>query len=101
MHKNTIKNTITADGVGSRMVITVNDLFHGPSIVAFEGQDMIIHVQTLMHTESTSIHWQGIKQTNTVYSDGVAFITHCPILPGQNFTYKFKAAPLGTHFNHA
>lgn len=54
-----------------------------------------------MHTESTSIHWHGIKQTNSVYSDGVAFITQCPILPGQNFTYRFKAAPLGTHFYHA
>lgn len=99
--KNTIKNTITSDGVGSRMVITVNGLFPGPSIVAYEGQDMIIHVRNLMHTESTSIHWHGIKQTNSVYSDGVAFITQCPILPGQNFTYRFKANPLGTHFYHA
>lgn len=92
LHKNTIKNIITADGVGSRMVITVNCLFPGPSIVAFEGQYMIIHVRNLMHAESTSIHWHGIKQTNTVYSNGVAFITLCPIPPGQNFTYKFKAA---------
>lgn len=94
LHKNTIKNIITADGVGSRMVITVNCLFPGPSIVAFEGQYMIIPVRNLMHAESTSIHWHGIKQTNTVYSNGVAFITLCPIPPGQNFTYKFKAALL-------
>lgn len=99
--KNAIENTITADGVGSRMVITVNGLFPGPSIVSFEGQDMIIHVRNLMHTESTAIHWHGIKQNNSVHSDGVAFITQCPILPGQNFTYRFQAAPLGTHFYHA
>lgn len=99
--KTAIENTITADGVGSRMVITVNGLFPGPSIVAFEGQDMIIHVRNLMHTESTSIHWHGIKQTNSVDSDGVAFITQCPILPGQTFTYNFKADPKGTHFYRA
>lgn len=99
--KNIIENTITADGVGSRMVITVNGLFPGPSIVAYKGQTMIIHVRNLMHTESTSIHWHGIKQTNTVDSDGVAFITQCPIPPGQNFTYRFIADPIGTHFYHA
>ncbi|XP_078312879.1 uncharacterized protein LOC111102118 [Crassostrea virginica] len=96
-----IRNTITADGVGSRMVITVNGLFPGPSIVAFEGQKMIIHVQNLMQTESTAIHWHGIQQVNSVYSDGVPYITQCPILPGQNYTYEFEAKQHGTHFYHS
>lgn len=99
--KHRIENTITADGVGSRMVITINGLFPGPSIVAFEGQDVIIHVRNRMQTDSTSIHWHGIHQMNSVDSDGVAFITQCPILPGQNFTYSFKAEPKGTHFYHS
>ncbi|XP_061179028.1 uncharacterized protein LOC133187625 [Saccostrea echinata] len=98
---NRTQNVITADGFGSRLVITVNGLFPGPSIVAHENQDIIVHVRNLMHTDSTTIHWHGIHQLNTAYSDGVAFITQCPILPGQNYTYRFKAKPHGTHFYHA
>ncbi|XP_078312878.1 uncharacterized protein LOC111102119 [Crassostrea virginica] len=96
-----IKNTITSDGYGSRMVITVNGLFPGPSIVAFEGQQIIIHVQNRMRTESTAIHWHGIQQFSSVYSDGVPYITQCPILPGQNYTYIFEAKQHGTHFYHS
>ena len=47
LSKDVIKNTITADGVDSRRVITVNGIFPIPSIVAFEGQQLIIHIQNL------------------------------------------------------
>ena len=97
----TIKNTITADGVGSRMVITVNGLFPAPSILAFEGQKMVIHVRNLLQTDSTAIHWHGVQQINSVYSDGVPFVTQCPILPGQNYTYKFEAKQHLIHFYHS
>ncbi|XP_062566057.1 uncharacterized protein LOC134228420 [Saccostrea cucullata] len=94
-------NVITADGVGSRLVIAVNGRFPGPTIEAYENQNMIIHVRNLMHTESTTVHWHGMHQRGTPHYDGVAFISQCPILPGQTFTYRFTASPYGSSFYHA
>ena len=52
-------------------------------------------------TESTSIHWHGIFQHDTPFMDGAAFITQCPILPRQSFTYRFNAGQSGTYWYHA
>nr|XP_034323515.1 laccase-24 [Crassostrea gigas] len=96
-----IAEVITADGYGSRLVITINERFPGPTIEAHEDQTMIIHVRNLMHTDSTTIHWHGMHQKGTPEFDGVAFISQPPILPGGTFTYRFKAQPHGTNFYHA
>ncbi|XP_033760479.1 L-ascorbate oxidase-like [Pecten maximus] len=92
---------LTADGNNSRIVIAVNRRFPGPQITAYEDQTLIIHVRNLMHTDSTTIHWHGLHQKGTTYSDGVAFVSQCPIGHGQEFTYKFQAKPHGTSFYHA
>ncbi|XP_062619135.1 uncharacterized protein LOC134280706 [Saccostrea cucullata] len=96
-----VADVITTDGYQSRLVIAINDRFPGPTIEAFEGQRMIIHVRNLMHTDSTTVHWHGMHQRGTPHSDGVAFISQCPILPGHMFTYKFTASPHGSSFYHA
>ena len=33
--------------------------------------------------------------------DGPAYITQCPILPMESFTYRFRASPAGTHWYHS
>lgn len=33
--------------------------------------------------------------------DGAAGLTQCPIPPGQSFTYRFWAVPVGTHWYHS
>ena len=40
-----------------------------------------------------SIHWHGFSMKKAAYYDGISFIHHCPILSGQNFTYRFQVAP--------
>jgi FtsP/CotA-like multicopper oxidase with cupredoxin domain len=92
---------ITTDGHGSRLVIAINDKIPGPTIEAYKNQQMIIHVRNLMHTDSTTIHFHGIHQRGTPHADGVAFISQCPILPGETFTYRFTASPHGSSFYHA
>jgi FtsP/CotA-like multicopper oxidase with cupredoxin domain len=55
----------------------------------------------------TSIHWHGLYQKGSSWSDGTAFVSQCPIVPGasclynlivpshasadNSFTYKFNA----------
>uniref|UniRef100_A0A8W8HTY5 L-ascorbate oxidase n=1 Tax=Magallana gigas TaxID=29159 RepID=A0A8W8HTY5_MAGGI len=96
-----MSEVLTADGYGSRLVIAVNGKFPGPTIKEYEDQTMIIHVRNLMHTDSTTIHWHGMHQKGTPRSDGVAFISQNPILPGLTFTYRFSAQPHGSSFYHA
>ena len=96
-----ISEILTLDGFGSRLVISINRQFPGPELRAYEGQMMIVHVRNFMHTDSTTIHWHGIHQKNSALFDGVAFVTQCPILPGEYYTYRFKLTQYGTYFYHA
>jgi hypothetical protein len=36
-------------------------------------------------------HWHGLFQQHTNYADGPAFVTQCPIIPGNSFLYEFEA----------
>ena len=92
---------VLADGNHSKIVILINGRFPGPQITAYEYQNISVHVRNMMNTDAVTIHWHGMQQKGTPWSDGVAFVSQCPILPGQNVTYNFKGKPFGTSFYHA
>jgi FtsP/CotA-like multicopper oxidase with cupredoxin domain len=50
---------------------------------------------------ATSIHWHGMRQFRTQYSDGVPYLTQCPIPYGAKFRYAFHAEDEGTHLYHS
>ncbi|XP_052779713.1 uncharacterized protein LOC128216983 [Mya arenaria] len=95
------EQVITADGNGSRLVIGINGKFPGPMIDAYENQEIEITVVNRFHTDSVTIHFHGLHQVGRPSMDGVAFVSQCPILPGQTFVYKIKASPPGTSYYHA
>ncbi|THG04429.1 laccase-17-like [Camellia sinensis] len=85
----------------TKSMVTVNGKFPGPRIVAREGDRLLIkvvnHVQNNM-----SIHWHGIRQLQTGWADGPAYITQCPIQTGQSYVYNFTiVGQRGTLFWHA
>ena len=84
-----IDEVISVDG-GNRTVIAVNGTIPGPPIITYEGQTLRVHVKNKLLTESITIHWHGLHQKESPFMDGVAFITQCPIMSGQSFTYEFK-----------
>ncbi len=94
---------IQADGYyqNPRFVTVANGSLPGPAIEVYHGQQVIIHVRNLLKSQGVSIHWHGLHQKHTPWMDGVAYITQCPILPGQSFTYRFKAEPAGTFWYHS
>ncbi len=51
--------------------------------------------------ERTAVHWHGLIVPHS--QDGVRFITHPPIKPGQAFTYEFQVREgnAGTHMYHS
>ncbi|KAK6994735.1 laccase, partial [Biomphalaria glabrata] len=69
-------NVITADGwENQRLVIAVNKTIPGPTIEVYEGQTVVVHVKNKLMASGISIHWHGLHQKGTVWSDGVSFIT--------------------------
>ena len=68
---------------------------------AFSYTQVVVKVTNHLLTDGLSIHWHGIFVTGTPWMDGTAYITQCPILPRESFTYRFKASPVGTHWYHS
>ena len=91
---------ILADGE-RRSVIAINNQVPGPSILARQGQTLLVTVVNNLATESLSVHWHGQHVVDTPWMDGVAQVTHCPIPSYTNFTYQFTLDQVGTHWYHA
>ncbi|OVA06999.1 Multicopper oxidase [Macleaya cordata] len=84
-----------------KLVIAINGRTPGPSIIAQEGDTIIVELKNSLLTENVAIHWHGIRQIGTPWSDGTEGVTQCPILPGDTFTYKFVVDRPGTYLYHA
>lgn len=95
------ENEVIIANAVQRPVVVFNKTLPGPDIIVYEGQTVIIHVTNKMRSEVLGVHWHGLNQRNTPFMDGVPFITQCPILPGQTFTYKFQAYPKGTFWYYS
>ena len=58
----------------------INGTYPGPLLRGNWGDWFSITViNNLTNCNGTSIHWHGIRQWNTVWADGVAGVTQCPI----------------------
>ncbi|KAM7509052.1 hypothetical protein LguiA_019505 [Lonicera macranthoides] len=85
----------------TKSTVTVNREFPGPWIMAREGDRLVI--QVLNHVQNKiSIHWHGIRQLQSGWADGPAYISQCPIQTGQSYAYNFTVVgQRGTFFWHA
>ncbi|CAI9760770.1 unnamed protein product [Fraxinus pennsylvanica] len=85
----------------TKSVVTVNGKFPGPRITAMEGDRLLIEVVNHV-PNNISIHWHGIRQLRSGWSDGPAYITQCPIQTGQSYVYNFTVVgQRGTLWWHA
>eukprot|EP00249_Psilotum_nudum_P006977 c20208_g3_i1 orf=2-1663(-) len=85
----------------TRTIVTINGQYPGPVIYAEEGDHIVVKVTNLV-TSNLTIHWHGVRQYFSCWSDGPAYITQCPIQSGQTFTYNFTLfQQKGTLFWHA
>ncbi|XP_020206175.1 laccase-17 [Cajanus cajan] len=85
----------------TKSMVTVNGQFPGPRIVAREGDRLLIKV--VNHVQNNiSIHWHGIRQIQSGWADGPAYVTQCPIQTGQSYVYNYTiVGQRGTLFWHA
>jgi FtsP/CotA-like multicopper oxidase with cupredoxin domain len=87
------------DGKTYRLAIAVNGQIPGPTLVVHESQLVKIVVQNNLTIEGISIHWHGMHQIGTPWTDGVGQVTQCR--PSENFTYIYTASPSGTFWYHS
>ena len=73
----------------------------GPALVVYYGQQVEITFHNLLINEATTIHMHGFLERNMDWMDGVSGLSHCPINPGESFTYRVFAEPAGTFWYHA
>ncbi|EUC57222.1 conidial pigment biosynthesis oxidase Arb2, putative, partial [Rhizoctonia solani AG-3 Rhs1AP] len=99
-HTLTVTNgTNNADGV-TRSSWLLNGQTPGPHFVWDEGDDVSVTVIN-NGPEPITIHWHGIEQYGTPWSDGVPGLAQYPIGPGQNFVYNFTLYQYGFYWYHS
>ena len=96
-----IVNTTAAPDGRDRGVLLVNGEFPGPTIIADWGDTVKVTVRNSMQNNGSSIHWHGVRQFYTPQMDGTPSITQCPIAPGQNYTYTWRADQYGSSWYHS
>eukprot|EP00092_Neocalanus_flemingeri_P037130 GFUD01040418.1.p1 GENE.GFUD01040418.1~~GFUD01040418.1.p1 ORF type:complete len:1040 (+),score=193.32 GFUD01040418.1:3-3122(+) len=97
-----------------RTVLAYNGKIPGPPIVICEGDELVLNFknrisETMANTDgstsTSTLHFHGIEEKSRPWSDGVPFVTQCPVISGDDFTYGFNSpvdgAPPGTYWYHS
>nr|CAB3466932.1 unnamed protein product [Digitaria exilis] len=71
-----------------KLAVTINGQTAGPTILAVQGDTIVVRVKNSLLTENVGIHWHGIRQMGT---EGA------PIPPGDFFTCNFVVDRPGTY----
>lgn len=91
---------VTGNGV-QRNLMSVNRKLPGTPIDVCRNDRIIVDVSNFMAGTELTIHWHGMYQKETPWSDGVPMVTQCPIFSDNTFRYVFYAREAGTHYYHA
>ena len=79
--------------------LAINDQIPGPTLEFTEGDEAEIVVKNDSEEHDVSTHWHGILLDP--YYDGVPYVNSPPIMPGDQFTFKFKVRQHGTYWFHS
>nr|AJK28607.1 laccase [Peniophora incarnata] len=102
----TVSNVqLSPDGF-TRDTVVVNGQFPAPLITGKKGDTFNLNVVDSLTDKSldtvTSIHWHGLFQKGTNWADGPSQINQCPIIPKEDFDYKFSVPDqAGTFWYHS
>ncbi|KAJ5824097.1 Multicopper oxidase type 2 [Penicillium robsamsonii] len=88
--------TEAPDGV-ERQQALINGQFPGPPLIFDEGDNVEVTVNNFLPF-NTTMHWHGIEQQGTSWSDGVPGVSQRLIAPGGRFVSKFTATQYGTYW---
>jgi FtsP/CotA-like multicopper oxidase with cupredoxin domain len=78
--------------------LTFNGRAPGPELRAQLGDLVRVTLVNKDVAGGVTIHWHGVDVPNA--EDGVAGVTQDAVLPGERFTYRFRAEQAGTFWYH-
>jgi FtsP/CotA-like multicopper oxidase with cupredoxin domain len=78
---------------------TFNGQLPGPEIRVRQGDLVEVTLVNRDIEDGVTIHWHGVDVPNA--EDGVAGVTQDAVLPGERYTYRFRAEQLGTFWYHS
>ncbi|KAJ4792955.1 Laccase [Rhynchospora pubera] len=85
----------------TRSIVTVNGEFPGPKIVVRDEDRLVVKVTNHVK-DNVTLHWHGVRQLQSGWANGPAYVTQCPIQTGQTYVYNFTIrGQRGTLFWHA
>ncbi|EIM91692.1 laccase [Stereum hirsutum FP-91666 SS1] len=94
---------VAPDGF-SRSSVLANKQFPGPLLSVQKNEPLRVLVDNqLIDTsmaQGSSIHWHGLTEHKTAAQDGVAWVTQCPIAPGDSFQYVLNTAGQTGYHSH-
>ncbi|KAJ5581528.1 Multicopper oxidase type 2 [Penicillium sp. DV-2018c] len=94
-----ILRLMTVAGI-TRPVISTNGQFPGPPLRINQGDNVLFLVDNRCPF-NTTIHFHGIEQLGTPWSDGVPGVSQRSIKPQTSFLYRWKATEYGAYWYHA
>nr|QCZ35186.1 laccase 19 [Salvia miltiorrhiza] len=101
VHKFEVRRTSHTRLCTNKTLLTVNGQFPGPTIYARRGELVVVDVINHSH-QNITIHWHGVKMQRYPWTDGVNYVTQCPISPGKRFRQQIVLSnEEGTLFWHA
>jgi FtsP/CotA-like multicopper oxidase with cupredoxin domain len=71
----------------------------GPELRVRQGDHVQVDLTNANVTGGVTIHWHGVDVPNA--EDGVAGVTQNAVLPGERYTYRFRADQVGTFWYHS
>ncbi|KIY74418.1 multicopper oxidase [Cylindrobasidium torrendii FP15055 ss-10] len=100
-----VNANVSPDGF-TRAAVLAGGTYPGPLIQGSKGDNFKLNVVDQLQDDtmlrSTTIHWHGLFQEDSSWADGVAFVTQCPIAPGNSFLYDFSVPnQAGTFWYHS
>ncbi|OGE51743.1 hypothetical protein PENARI_c012G11556 [Penicillium arizonense] len=92
-------DTRAPDGVERKQAL-INGQFPGPPLLMDEGDKVEVTVNNYL-PYNTTIHYHGLEQQGTSWSDGVPGVSQRLIPPGGKFVSKFTVTQYGTYWYHS
>ena len=91
---------VTGNGL-ERVFMSINRRLPSPPVEVCQNDLIVVDVHNEIEGSGTTIHWHGLAHENSMFMDGVPYITQCPIPFGSTFRYSFEAVEDGTFFYHS
>jgi FtsP/CotA-like multicopper oxidase with cupredoxin domain len=79
--------------------VTFDGKSPGPELRVHEGDLVQVDLVNANVAGGVTIHWHGVDVPDA--EDGVAGVTQNAVLPGQRYTYRFRANQVGTFWYHS